>query len=134
MVKKVASNQLHDHLTFYIENLCPIVVKTLSSRLFIPSSDSNKMSQTNVSSSLTPNFTNANVLINIDYPGIYIDYVMHTCTLCCSNICLQWWQGWDGLFCKILYEKLGEHCSFALQFTGQKTSCIEYNSETTWII
>ena len=50
MVKKVASNQLHDHLTFYIENLCPIVVKTLSSRLFIPSSDSNKMSQTNVSS------------------------------------------------------------------------------------
>ena len=64
----VASNQLYDHLMFYIENLRPIVLKTLSSRLFVPSSDSSKMSQTNVSSSLTSSFTNANVLNNKEYP------------------------------------------------------------------
>ena len=53
----------------YIENLRPIVLKTLSSRLFVPSSNSSKMSQTNVSSSLTSSFTNANVLSNNESPS-----------------------------------------------------------------
>ena len=53
---------------FYIENLRPIVLKTLSSRLFVPSSDSSKMSQTNGSSSLSSSFTNANVFNNKEYP------------------------------------------------------------------
>ena len=66
----VASNQLYDHLTFYMKNLRPIILKTLSSRLFVPSSDSNKISQTNVSSSLTLSFTNPNGLNNKEYPGV----------------------------------------------------------------
>ena len=66
----VASNQLYDHLIFYMKNLRPIVLKTLPSRLFVPSSDSNKISQTNVSSSLTLSFTNANGLNNKEYPGV----------------------------------------------------------------
>ena len=66
----VSSNQLYDHLIFYMENLRPIVLKTLSSRLFVPSSNSNKMSQKNVSSSLTSSFTNANVLNSKEYPRV----------------------------------------------------------------
>ena len=66
----IASNQLYDHLIFYLENLRPIVLKTLSSRLFVPSSNSNKMSQKNVSSSLTSSLTNANVLNSKEYPRV----------------------------------------------------------------
>ena len=53
-----------------MENLRPMVLKTLSSRFFVPSRDSNKMSQTNVSSSLTSSFTNANVLNSKEYPRV----------------------------------------------------------------
>ena len=66
----VMSQQLYEHCQFYIQHLRKIVTNVKSSRVFLAASGQRKMTQTNVTSSITATFKAAYVLSTTEYQRV----------------------------------------------------------------
>ena len=66
----VVSDSLYNQLRFYLNRLRPQFEGSSSSRLFVPTSGSLAMTQTNISSSLTASFKNAAILKAAEYQRV----------------------------------------------------------------
>ena len=66
----VMSQQLYEHCQFYIQHLRKIATNVKSSRVFLAASGQSKMTQTNVTSSITATFKAAYVLSPTEYQRV----------------------------------------------------------------